>query len=226
MTRLPAAAAQPTETQGGPPSGAPQPGGPPVGAPVTQDAEESETQGGSPSAAAAPEAAAADAATASAAATAREQVAAGAAAAAPSSPEAAAAAAAAGAGAGVVAGVKQACSSWASSGMRLVALSALRMRAGPLRGGAPRGGPPGARRNEGGGPPLPRVRVFPGLNSPRAEQFAAVVLLLVTALCAFVAVAGDLLAAALLLVSLLQQAWALVCVSGRHMTEWLAGFYS
>lgn len=102
--------------------------------------------------------------------------------------------------------------------MRLVALSALRLRGG----GALR-----ARKNEAaGGPSQPRVRVFPGLNSPKAERLAAFVLLLFTALCAIIAVAGDLLGAAFLVVAVLQQTWALAWASSTHLIDWLAEHFS
>ena len=194
-----------------------------------QEGQESEKKGSSssaaPDAASATDQAAADAAAAAAAAgsepsSAGDAVGATAPAAATraaktASAAAAAATAAAAAAAGVVTGAKKVCYSWGSTGLRFVALARLKLKGGPQR----------MQRNEGvgGGPSGPRVKIFPGVTSPRAERLAAFVLLLFTALCAFVAVTGDLLAAAALLLGLLQQAWALACVSFTHVASWLAG---
>ncbi|OEH74159.1 hypothetical protein cyc_00041 [Cyclospora cayetanensis] len=95
-------------------------------------------------------------------------------------------------------------------GLGYVVLSTAKLRGGTAK-----------RRKEAGGLSETRVTLLPYLKSPRGERLLACLLLLVITLCAFVAVAADLVDAAYLTVSLLRQAWSLSCASAKHLSEWL-----
>ncbi|XP_026193077.1 uncharacterized protein LOC34617276 [Cyclospora cayetanensis] len=98
----------------------------------------------------------------------------------------------------------------ALTGLGYVVLSTAKLRGGTAK-----------RRKEAGGLSETRVTLLPYLKSPRGERLLACLLLLVITLCAFVAVAADLVDAAYLTVSLLRQAWSLSCASAKHLSEWL-----
>lgn len=107
-------------------------------------------------------------------------------------------------------------SGWKISGLRYVAVIATKLRGGTVK----------MRRREGATGAYstddPRVTPFPQLKTSRAERLAAFALLLVIALCAFVAVAEDLVDATYLSINLLWHIWVLSCASAAQLSEWLA----
>lgn len=104
-------------------------------------------------------------------------------------------------------------SGWTVSGLRYVAMSPVKLR-----------GTSCLRKRDTAVvvPADPRVKPFPHLRTSKAERLAAVVLLLLIALCAFVAVAEDLVDVVCLLAALVRQLWFLSVASATHLSEWLA----